>query len=317
MKDSNYQYLVLGLNFDSSGTVFSDSRMHTVSSAGTVLISTNQYKFGNSSAWFDGSSGFLTVQPAEEFTFRQSPFTIEFWIYPTSLSHQLDIIEGRPLNTNGIYPFLCLATNGLFYFYINSNNYIWTTSPVNINTWTHVALSKSSNLLYLAVNGIIEASATDTFNYQKNNDFGFRIGFNSYNVTSEFYQGYIDDLKVYKGIGKYTSNFSLPTSPFDYAAMGHSANGLILPRQNPDINGLGILSGTTKVQNSSGIISLTPNRLVRLFDQRSGKLVDQTRSNINGVWSFPNLSRSRNFFVADYDDSHTYNAVIADNLYPG
>lgn len=78
--------------------------------------------------------------------------------------------------------------------------------------------------------------------------------------------------------------------------------------------GAGRISGTVKVAG-------TPNypvaRLVRLFRDRDGALVDQTTSSaIDGAYEFAGVDPAQRYTVIAYDAPHNFRAVVADNLAP-
>ena len=74
---------------------------------------------------------------------------------------------------------------------------------------------------------------------------------------------------------------------------------------------------TDLVEQKALPTNLPLSRRVRLYEQRSGKLVAETWSDAaTGAYSFANLNRSLKYTVLAYDHTSTYRAVIADNLSP-
>ena len=55
-----------------------------------ALIKTDQFKFGGSSAYFNGSSQLIKTATSSNFTLGTGDFTIEFWYRPDDLSTSTD-----------------------------------------------------------------------------------------------------------------------------------------------------------------------------------------------------------------------------------
>ena len=79
-------------------------------------------------------------------------------------------------------------------------------SSLSLNQWTHVAYCRASGTHALYVNGSLAQSSTTARNYT---DDKLTIGANSYG-GSEVHNGYLQDVRIYKGVAKYTSNFTPP-----------------------------------------------------------------------------------------------------------
>jgi hypothetical protein len=108
-------------------------------------------------------------------------------------------------------------------FYVNSNFAVqWPsfTGFAVVNTWYHLAVSRSGNTFYLFVDGNQKASATSSVTINTStrpleigvgSTFGSNIwgGGTVYNLY-----GYIDELRFTNGYARYTSSFPVPTSPF-------------------------------------------------------------------------------------------------------
>jgi hypothetical protein len=81
---------------------------------------------------------------------------------------------------------------------------------ITLNTWTHVAWTRSGSSNRLFINGTqVGSTTTDATNYTSTASF---IGA-SQSGTLPF-AGYIDDLRITKGYARYTSNFTPPSSAF-------------------------------------------------------------------------------------------------------
>jgi hypothetical protein len=84
-----------------------------------------------------------------------------------------------------------------------------TTAVISTNTWYHIALVRNSGTSTLYVNGTSVGSGTTTGNCS-----GTYLAIGGYYDTSYLYQGYLDELRITKGVARYTANFTPQTSEF-------------------------------------------------------------------------------------------------------
>lgn len=100
---------------------------------------------------------------------------------------------------------------GVLSVYSNGAYRISTTSGaiVELNTWTHVAATRSGGTTRVFVNGVLTGSNTNSYSPAYTNPL---IGVNS-SYTPAIFQGYIDDLRITKGYARYTAAFTPPTRP--------------------------------------------------------------------------------------------------------
>jgi hypothetical protein len=76
-----------------------------------------------------------------------------------------------------------------------------------IGQWYHLAYSRSSGTGRLFINGILVASASDSTNYTSTS---FTVG----GISTQYFNGYIQDLRVTRGVARYTATFTPPTAAF-------------------------------------------------------------------------------------------------------
>ena len=93
------------------------------------------------------------------------------------------------------------------------------TSPsytLSTNTWYHIAVSRSGTTTRMFLDGVQTGSSwTDTTNYTA---VDYVCVGNNYPATIGW-AGYIDDVRITKGVARYTSTFTVPSSEFpNYAA---------------------------------------------------------------------------------------------------
>ena len=85
------------------------------------------------------------------------------------------------------------------------------------NVWYHLCVARSSGTLKIFINGVSYYSATNNNSYVIQNSI-VAIGARQSISGSESYgfalDGYLDDLRVTKGLARYTSNFTLPIRSF-------------------------------------------------------------------------------------------------------
>ena len=215
---------ILHLPFDGSNGATSTSDVSNQNNAVTVngaQISTAQSKFGGSSMLFDGSNDYLSVGGSEwNSNLNSGDFTVEFWIRFNTVGTAY-IIENYN-GSNGWGVALWSGGGGTNYFdgfwhdggwkYIQygvggSSQY---TTP-SADTWYHVAFVRNGNDWSLYLNGTAEGTRTGlsgsiTSSSNGSLDIGRRFS-DTYLVD-----GYIDDLRITKGLARYTSNFTPPTT---------------------------------------------------------------------------------------------------------
>ena len=105
--------------------------------------------------------------------------------------------------------------------YLNgSNSILWHNDSgstainggtVSASTWTHIAVVRSGSTITLYKNGT--ASGTQTSGQAFTTAGLLRIGGGIVGNGNDF-NGYIDDLRITKGIARYTTTFTPPTSAF-------------------------------------------------------------------------------------------------------
>ena len=156
--------------------------------------------------YFDGTGDYLSIASNSNFGFGTGNFTVECWIYPTSVAAAY-IFDNRAagavqsvllqFSSSGILNFSGgILTAGIF------------ATVITANAWYHVACVRSGSTAYLFVNGA--SAGTDTISGSANLTNPLTIGV-KYDATLPF-TGYIDDLRITKGVARYTSTFTPPTA---------------------------------------------------------------------------------------------------------
>jgi hypothetical protein len=180
----------------------------TVTAVGNAQISTAQSKFGGASIAFDGTGDYLTLPSSAAFEFGTNDFTIEFWWWRTATGSGGLVELGLNYGGIGIY-----QTSTLFVRVAGSD--VINTALFLDNQWVHVALSRSSTSLRLFFNGA-QQGATVTNSTNLINSFG-TVAVGAFISSGSFFPtpaAYIDDLRITKGVARYTANFTPPTAPF-------------------------------------------------------------------------------------------------------
>lgn len=213
--DPHFANVVSLLHFDGSdgSTTFTDQiagRTWTRTGA-NIAIRTAQSKFGGASLGSGAASGnYLTSDtPASDFTFGTGDFTIELWHRtPASLASFWFIIDFRS-STNDLKP--CLFYNGAWIYYTGGAVRI-SGSTASTNTWYHIAVSRASGTTRLFVDGVQQGG-----NYTDGNSYvQCRAAINCAgdSLGSFGANAYWDDLRITKGVGRYTSTFTPPSAAF-------------------------------------------------------------------------------------------------------
>ena len=241
--DVHFPKVSLLLPFDGSNGATSTSdnsnNNSTVTFVGTSQISTAQSKFGGSSMLFDGNSDYLTVTNSSFSSLNTSgsTFTIEFWVYFSSITGDQSPVNNYSGSSGG----LLINKNSSHVITVNLSGDgadITGTTTVSAGQWYHIALSGSSGSYKLFLNGTQEGS-TYTGSLGGGSST-YQIG--AFYWSSTFYygvNGYLDDIRFTAGLARYTSGFTPPTTAHSTSA-GDINKQIIV---NSDADGIDVGTG--------------------------------------------------------------------------
>jgi hypothetical protein len=221
--DPNAASTVLMLHGDGAdgSTNISDSTgRHFVTQVDNAQIDTAQSKFGGASILFDGSQDRLKLlDGSSDFVFGTGDFTIDMWVRTSATSAFQFLYSAVPTGdvTSLVYLDLYInaADNKVIYRRgAGDSAQITSTTALAINTWYHVALTRSSGSTRLFINGTQEGGTfTDTTNFANPAARPF-IGADGYSEAFLMI-GWLDEYRVLKGVAAWTANFTPPSAAYD------------------------------------------------------------------------------------------------------
>lgn len=282
--DANFDKVSLLLHADgaSGATAFADSSSYanTVTAFGGAQMTTAQVKFGSSAAIFNDTSAYLSAPPSTNFTFGTGDFCQEAFIY-ASANPTSDAILFCLRNANaGIFNNMVkLSPVGKIGW---SDGVAWRESSgsIPLSQWVHVAVTRASGVVRIFINGVGNYSASHPIDLA-----GARVmqigAFEAYgsNPVGGFFGGFLDEIRITKGLARYTANFTPPTEPFPNAPAAYALSGAV-----------------TDASKSPAA------RLIRAYREDTGALAGSATSNaVSGAYSI----------VVYTGGAHTLNAYPA------
>jgi hypothetical protein len=196
------------LNFTNAG-IFDNTGKNNLETVGDAQIDTGTKKYGTGSMEFDGTGDSLVSPSTPELSgFNSSNWTIEAWIYPVESKTMAIVNLVTATNANSGLNF---GTNSSMQ--LKCDNGVTAGAAggtISLNTWSHVAAVRSGSTITLYVNGSSVATTNQTPNATS---FAY-IGRVSSTSVPEVFNGFIDDLRITKGVARYTANFTAPIKAF-------------------------------------------------------------------------------------------------------
>lgn len=202
-------------NFTNGG--FYDSAMlNAIETGDTSQVSTDVQKFSLATLKTTGATSGAQVQPSSlrlprstNWSFGTGDFTIEGWCYATSgLAADSAILCSELPSRN----WLIQWQNGDYFrmqsAYAGAIN-LSSSGSTTFNTWYHFAMVRVSGTLYFYVNGTQTYSGA--FAYDMNVVSGLQIGSHKSSSSDEVY---MSQVRITKGVARYTSNFTPSTTTF-------------------------------------------------------------------------------------------------------
>jgi hypothetical protein len=213
---SGTQLLVNGTN----AGIFDNTTVNDLETIGSAQVSTSVVKYGTGSMSFNGLSDALIMPSQPAIAFNTGDFTVEGWVYfagaPASTFHSLysTLVQ---LASPGDHGVLIRASTTKLIAILQADNAttLTLTSTNNVTTgqWYHFALTRSGTTARLFLNGTLEASGTSSVNFYETAQALGRVYATS-TGTTQYLNGYLDDVRVTKGVARYTANFTPPAAAF-------------------------------------------------------------------------------------------------------
>ena len=193
------------------------SQSSEITCFGDAATSTTQVKFaGTKSIYLDGTGDYLQISNYEDswISGYTGDYTIEFWWYPTNVSvgnYQEILTAGSGFQLymfNGGGLSLALSSDNSGSYFLHAQEF---HTMVN-NTWQHIAVVRNGNVYTIYVDGVSKSTTTTSTLFSSGTD-PLQLGI----LGGSLYPavGYFQDLRVTKGLAKYTSGFTPPTEELE------------------------------------------------------------------------------------------------------
>lgn len=218
----NDQYTKLLMHFNDNLMDYSDggASRGSATNAGGASYSTNTVfsgtKGGGKSLYLDSSANSYVYYSDHDDWNRSGTWTIDMWV--------------KHLDHSGTETYVCqygavqnfwsishIDGTGLEYKMNSGGPTVVQLSGGEITDtdWHHVAVTKEGDVYSLYLDGTLTATTTDN----SMDLFGSSLYIGSLGSSSQFFYGYIDELRFSNGVARWTSNFTPETEPYG----GHKA----------------------------------------------------------------------------------------------
>ena len=324
------------LDGDNGSTSFPDEGGQPLfaGSSDNARISTAHSRFGGASVLLNGISHYLFAEGSEAWRMGVEDFTLECFVRPRApVVARQDLIACFSIYGYGVH----IVAGGFLQAFVANAGATTIVGPgttlVTHAVWHHVAFVRDGATLRLFLDGVSQATMPVTGVAEPQGLARLVIG-RDLGASDRFFDGNIDEIRVTKGLARYTADFSPPTEPFTFepaplvmrdcwagagglpAASFQGAIASFGSRLYRNFLILGAearLVGTVKEKHTP---DNTPLRCrVRLIRERDGATVGETWSDAaTGAYAFTNIDSAEAYTVIAHDHAHNYRAVVADNL---
>lgn len=223
--DPYWANVVSLLHFDGpdGSSTFTDEKGKSWTRSPNTIIDTAQSQFGGSSLRIPSGDEFLRATlDSADFEFGAGDFTIECWVLPDSLTGagQFPAIAGKQHADSSQCEYLLYLNqnnSGLAFHYSQNGttrSFASKTGALTLGQKHHVAVSRSGSDLRVFLDGVggsvVNVAGVTLFA----GTAPFIIGRHGLSQAGNAWVGWIDELRVTKGVGRYTGDFTPPTAAF-------------------------------------------------------------------------------------------------------
>lgn len=218
--NDSFTKLLLHCDGADASTTFTDESVGGAHGAATVggdaQVDTAQSVFGGASALFDGTGDYLQYASHADWNLGASgagnDWTVDFRLRLAAVDGtQRGLLSTfNDSGTNGWYLYVTSSALGAWSGSGSDRSVAWSPST---GVWYHVAYVKNGTTITLAVNGTSLGTIADgDFN---NDSQAIRVGQRQVNNTSNGLNAWFDEIRISKGIARWTSfPFTPPSAAY-------------------------------------------------------------------------------------------------------
>ena len=197
--------LLLNFNNSAIADAVGGNNIETV---GSAQASTAVVKYGPQSMKFNGTTDTVNTNVnTAVFDLSTSDWTVEYWANPTSFStgNNVHVYIGNSAGDKLVIA--TIGTPGALDYLLNATVVIAAGSVLTAGVWAHIALVKSGATTTLYVNGVSKGT---TASVPTSSAKSLVVGADAGGAP---FAGYIEDLRITKGVARYVSKFTPPSAP--------------------------------------------------------------------------------------------------------
>ena len=297
--DSYTKLLIHAAEADgTAGTSILDSETtpKTITANGNAQIDTAQKVFGTGSVLFDGTGDYLSLADSDDWNLGSGDFTVELrFRKPTGSEGNFVTQWGDAGNRS--WGFVWDAAY-IYFIYTTDGTTIASKTislgTINNDTWYHMAFVRSGNTLTYYLNGTSQGTVdlTGITIYDSISPLWIGAGYGVFATLN----GWIDELRISKGIARWTANFTPPTVAYGY---GYNNKVLIIDAEtlsmvNIDNKAIDSFSSWNSGTDLGELYTGTSNTDGFCYEEETDTSASESTIEINAKWGKLNFNSPRN-----------------------
>jgi len=288
-----FTVLMLKMDGVDGSTSFPDisNTPHTITAKNGAEIDTDEGISGDSSGLFTGATAYVDAPSHADWDWTTVDMTWEARIRFTSFAGN-QVIFGRPTSGGSYFYWQVQETIWRFRDYNGSNIIDFTrTVSTSLNTWYHVAVTRSGSNFRMFLDGVQQgATAVDASSFVDRTGTTLEIASNS--VISHFFNGHMDEVRISKGIARWTANFTVPDPYGSSSSSSSSRSSSSSSRSSSSSSSSSVSSSSSSRSSSSSSSSSSSRSSSSSSSSSSSRSSSSSSSSLSSSSSSSSLSSS-------------------------
>jgi hypothetical protein len=320
--------------------------------AGSAQIKTDQFKWGSSAGYFNGTTDSLALAPQPSLNLGTGDFCVEVWFRASALTNNFGTLlaNGTPafgINSRFLMVYGNAATVAGTRGKIGwggdgstlANPALLSTTVVTIGVWYRVKVVRTGANAMMYVNDVLEATVNLGAGAALDlSASGTRVGNNGWDGGAGFFQGHIGELRITRGVGEpgdIPAYVRHPVPKKTALAQALQPEGRLMSQlYTGAYTGLRLAAAPILVRGDflTGILGKGIGRLrgftldyvnplnkpyrcrVRLMRESDGYVLREQWTAADGSYDFQWIDELQSYTILAYYEAHGKQAVVTDGL---